>query len=119
MNEDVDMQAKMAALSRRLKELEARGALEIKVVNDFSMQIVQCSICQYGEHLVSEHPLYQLLEKYLWNKLMLLDLLNTPIVLHFQIPLIRGGRIIQIYLGRVDKDNFLLTCKLLNIKFHR
>ncbi|RVW79541.1 hypothetical protein CK203_051679 [Vitis vinifera] len=54
LNEDVDMQAKMAALSRRLKELEARGALEIKVVNDFSMQIVQCSICQYGEHLVEQ-----------------------------------------------------------------
>ena len=37
---------------------------------------------------------------------MLLDLLHTPTVLHFQIPLIQAGRIIQIYLRRVDKDNF-------------
>ncbi|KAL6319766.1 hypothetical protein AAG906_036824 [Vitis piasezkii] len=54
LNEDVDMQAKMAILSRRLEELEARGAHEMKVVNDVPMQIVQCSICKSGEHLVSE-----------------------------------------------------------------
>ncbi|RVW24215.1 hypothetical protein CK203_091413 [Vitis vinifera] len=81
LNEEVDVQAKIATLSRRLEELEARRAHEIKVVNDVPMQIVQCSICQSGEHL--------------------------------------GGGIIQIYLGRVNKDNFLLTCKLLNLKLHR
>ena len=32
LNEDVDMQAKMATLSRRLEELEARGSHEIKVM---------------------------------------------------------------------------------------
>ncbi|KAL6318388.1 hypothetical protein AAG906_040578 [Vitis piasezkii] len=84
LNEDVDVQVKMATLSRRLEELEARGANEIKVVNDVLMQIAQCSI-----------------------------------FLHFQTLLIQGGEIIQIYLGRVDKDNFLLTCKLLNLKLHR
>ena len=46
----------MVALSRRLEELEARGAHEMKVVNDVPMQIVQCSICKSGEHLVSECP---------------------------------------------------------------
>ncbi|RVW13379.1 hypothetical protein CK203_095773 [Vitis vinifera] len=56
LNEDVDVQVKMATLSRRLEELEARGANEIKVVNDVPMQIAQCSICQSGEHLVSECP---------------------------------------------------------------
>ena len=56
LNEDVDVQVKMATLSRRLEELEARGAHEIKVVNDVPMQIAQCSICQSGEHLVSECP---------------------------------------------------------------
>ncbi|RVW92986.1 hypothetical protein CK203_032830 [Vitis vinifera] len=55
LNEDVDVQVKMATLSRRLEELEARGANEIKV----------------------------LLEKCLWSKLMLLDLLNTPTVSPF------------------------------------
>ncbi|RVW86604.1 hypothetical protein CK203_045643 [Vitis vinifera] len=45
LNEDVDVQVKMATLSRRLEELEARGANEIKVVNDVPMQIAQCSIC--------------------------------------------------------------------------
>ena len=56
LNEDVDVQAKMATLSRRLEELEARGAHEIKVVNDVPMQIAQCSICQSDEHLVSKCP---------------------------------------------------------------
>ena len=36
-NKDVDMQAKMIALSRRLEKLEARKAHEIKVVNDVPM----------------------------------------------------------------------------------
>ena len=45
LNEDVDVQAKMATLSRRLEKLETRGAHEIKVVNDVPMQIAQCSIC--------------------------------------------------------------------------
>ncbi|KAL6326019.1 hypothetical protein AAG906_038511 [Vitis piasezkii] len=46
LNEDVDMKAKMETLSRRLEELEARGAHEIKV----------CSIYQSDEHLVIECP---------------------------------------------------------------
>ena len=56
LNEDVNVQAKMTTLSRRLEELEAIGANEVKVVNDFPMQIAQCSICQSGEHIVSECP---------------------------------------------------------------
>ena len=56
LNEDEEMQAKMATLSRRLEELESRGAHEIKVVNDVPMQTIQCSICQSSEHLVSECP---------------------------------------------------------------
>ena len=56
LNEDVDVQAKMATLSRRLEKLETRGAHEIKVVNDVPMQIAQCSICQSGEYLVSKCP---------------------------------------------------------------
>ncbi|RVW34770.1 hypothetical protein CK203_104453 [Vitis vinifera] len=57
LNEDVDMQAKMVVLSRRLEELEARGAHEIKLVNDVPIQIIQCSICQSGEHLASKWPI--------------------------------------------------------------
>ncbi|WJZ95065.1 hypothetical protein VitviT2T_013860 [Vitis vinifera] len=56
LNEDVDVQAKMSTLSRRLEEHEARGAHEIKVVNDVPIKIAQCSICQSSEHLVSECP---------------------------------------------------------------
>ena len=57
LNEDVGVQAKMATLSRRLEELEARGAHEIKLVNDVPIQIIQCSICQSGEHLASKWPI--------------------------------------------------------------
>ena len=56
LNENVDMKEKMTTLSKRLEELEARGAHEIKVVNDVPMQIIQCSICQSDEHLVIECP---------------------------------------------------------------
>ena len=83
------------------------------------MQIVQCSICQSSEHLVSEFPTTPVVREMFMEQTNPVDLLNTPTILHFQIPLIQGGSIIRIYLGRVDKDNSLLTCKLFNIKFHR
>ena len=57
LNENVDMEAKMTTLARRLEKLEPREAHEVKVVNDVSMQIVQYFICQSTKHLVSECPI--------------------------------------------------------------
>lgn len=37
LNEDVEMQANMSSLARRLEELEVREAHEVKVVNDVLM----------------------------------------------------------------------------------
>ncbi|RVW84034.1 hypothetical protein CK203_040538 [Vitis vinifera] len=118
LNEDVDVQVKMATLSRRLEELEARGANEIKVVNDVPMQIAQCSICQSGEHLVSECPTIPAVREMFMEQANVVGFVKHSNSSPFSNTYNPGGGIIQIYLGRVDKDNFLLTCKLLNLKLH-
>ena len=46
LNEDVDVQVKMATLSRRLEELESREAHEIKVVNDVDKEKSSKSILE-------------------------------------------------------------------------
>ena len=56
LNDDLDVKAKVAAIARRLEELETRGSHEVKVVNELPKQIIQCAICQSDEHLVTECP---------------------------------------------------------------
>ena len=48
LNEDIDMKAKVAAMARRLEELEMKKVQEV--------QAMHCSICQSYEHLVEECP---------------------------------------------------------------
>ena len=56
LNGDVDMQAKVASLARRLEELEVKGVHDVKAVHEASTQPLQCSICQSLEHRVEECP---------------------------------------------------------------
>ena len=53
LNEDVDLQAKMIALTRRLEELEAKGFHEVNAI-DNPIYLEQCSSCQSIEHKVSD-----------------------------------------------------------------
>ncbi|KAL6323331.1 hypothetical protein AAG906_029338 [Vitis piasezkii] len=55
LNEDVDMKAKFAAMTRRLEELELKKMHEVQVV-ETPVQVKPCSICQSYEHLVEECP---------------------------------------------------------------
>nr|CAN63646.1 hypothetical protein VITISV_012334 [Vitis vinifera] len=56
LNEDVDMKAKFAAMTRRLEELELKKINEVQAVAETPMQVKPCPICQSYEHLVEECP---------------------------------------------------------------
>ena len=56
MNEDDDMKAKFAAMTRKVEELELKKMNEVQAVAETLMQVKPCSICQSYEHLVEECP---------------------------------------------------------------
>ena len=56
LNQDIDMKAKLAAITRRLEELELKRIHEVQVVAETPMQVKPCPICQSYEHLVEECP---------------------------------------------------------------
>ncbi|RVW83483.1 hypothetical protein CK203_051775 [Vitis vinifera] len=52
--EDDDMKAKLAAMTRRLEELELKRIHEVQAVAEAPMQVKLCPNCQSFEHLVEE-----------------------------------------------------------------
>ena len=56
LNEDIDMRVKVAAMTRRLEELELKKIREVQAVVETPVQVMPCSICQSYEHLVEECP---------------------------------------------------------------
>ena len=56
LNEDIDMKAKVAAMTRRLEELEMKKIHEVQTIAETPMQVKPCPICQSYEHLVEECP---------------------------------------------------------------
>nr|CAN81827.1 hypothetical protein VITISV_031284 [Vitis vinifera] len=56
LNEDVDMKAKFAAMTRRLEELELKKIHEVQAIAETPVQVKPCPICQSYEHLVEEYP---------------------------------------------------------------
>ncbi|RVW87299.1 Retrovirus-related Pol polyprotein from transposon opus [Vitis vinifera] len=63
LNEDVDMKAKFAAMTRRLEELELKKMHEVQAVAETPVQVKPCPICQSYEHLVEECPTIPVLEE--------------------------------------------------------
>ena len=57
LNRDVDMKAKVAAMTRILEELELKKIHEVQAVTETPMQVKPCPICQSYEHLVEECPM--------------------------------------------------------------
>ncbi|KAL6317905.1 hypothetical protein AAG906_030812 [Vitis piasezkii] len=82
LNENVDLQAKMIALTRRLEELEAKVFHEVNAIYDIPIYMEQCSSCQSIKHELSDYPTILAMGK---------DLL----------------RIIRTSHGIVDNNNFL------------
>ena len=56
LKEDDDMKAKLAAMTRRLEELELKRIHEVQAVTEAPVQVKLCSNCKSYEHLVEECP---------------------------------------------------------------
>ncbi|RVW80504.1 hypothetical protein CK203_052856 [Vitis vinifera] len=56
LNEDINMKAKVAAMARKLEELEMKKIREVQAISETPMQAMSCSMCQSFEHLVEECP---------------------------------------------------------------
>ncbi|RVW19824.1 hypothetical protein CK203_115347 [Vitis vinifera] len=73
LKEDDDMKAKLAAMTRRLEELELKRIHEVQAVAEALVQVKLCPNCQSFEHLVEECPAIPTEREYLEIKQMLLD----------------------------------------------
>ncbi|RVW33522.1 hypothetical protein VitviT2T_019831 [Vitis vinifera] len=56
LNDGIDMKAKIAAMARRLEELEMTKMQEVQAISQTPLQPMPCAICRSFEHLVEECP---------------------------------------------------------------
>ncbi|RVX04785.1 hypothetical protein CK203_025055 [Vitis vinifera] len=56
LDDDIDMRAKIAAVARRLEELEMKNMQEVQAISQRPLLPMPCSICRSYEHLVDECP---------------------------------------------------------------
>nr|CAN71243.1 hypothetical protein VITISV_032820 [Vitis vinifera] len=56
LNDGMDMKAKIAAMARRLEELEMKKMQEVQAISQTPLQAMPCAICLSYEHLVDECP---------------------------------------------------------------
>nr|CAN76775.1 hypothetical protein VITISV_021525 [Vitis vinifera] len=56
LNDGIDMKAKIAAMARRLEELEMNQMQEVQAISLTPLLPMPCSICRSYEHLVDECP---------------------------------------------------------------
>nr|CAN82160.1 hypothetical protein VITISV_033261 [Vitis vinifera] len=57
LNDDIDMKVKIAAMARRLEELEMKKMQEVQAISQTPLQAMPCAICLSYEHLVDECPI--------------------------------------------------------------
>ena len=79
------MKAKVAAMTRRLEELELKKIHEVQAVAETPVQVKSCLICQSYEHLVEECPTIPAAREMLENKQMSLDNSSPTTMLHMEI----------------------------------
>ncbi|KAL6327966.1 hypothetical protein AAG906_031310 [Vitis piasezkii] len=56
LNDGMDMRTKIAAMERRLEELEMKNMQEVQAISQTPLQAMPCAICLSYEHLVDECP---------------------------------------------------------------
>ncbi|KAL6345663.1 hypothetical protein AAG906_017399 [Vitis piasezkii] len=56
LNDGIDMKAKIAAMVRRLEELEMKKMQEVQAISQTPLQAMPCVICLSYEYLVEECP---------------------------------------------------------------
>ncbi|RVW69670.1 hypothetical protein CK203_059479 [Vitis vinifera] len=56
LNDGIDMKVKIAAMARRLEELEMKKMQAVQAISQTPLQAMPCAICLSYEHLVKECP---------------------------------------------------------------
>ncbi|RVX07778.1 Retrovirus-related Pol polyprotein from transposon 297 [Vitis vinifera] len=103
LKEDDDMKAKLAAMTRRLEELELKRIHEVQAVAEAPVQVKLCPNCQSYEHLVEECPAISAEREMYRDQAMLLDNSGPIIICLMEIPTTQVGGIIQISHGRPEQ----------------
>ncbi|RVW27011.1 Retrovirus-related Pol polyprotein from transposon 17.6 [Vitis vinifera] len=105
LKEDDDMKAKLAAMTRRLEELELKRIHEVQAVAEAPVQVKLCPIVNHMNIWWRNALQFQLKGKCLEIKQMLLDN-SGPITMRLmEIPTTQVGGIIQISHGRPEQLN--------------
>ncbi|RVW73206.1 hypothetical protein CK203_057358 [Vitis vinifera] len=103
LKEDDDMKAKLAAMTRRLEEVELKRIHEVQAVAEAPLQVKLCPNCQSYEHLIEECLAISAEREMLEIKQMLLDN-SSPITMRLmEILTTQVGGIIQISHGRPEQ----------------
>ncbi|RVW14182.1 hypothetical protein CK203_109731 [Vitis vinifera] len=64
LNDGIDMKVKIAAMARRLEELEMKKIQEVQAISQTPLQAMPCAICLSYEHLVDQCPTIPTLPQY-------------------------------------------------------
>nr|CAN81721.1 hypothetical protein VITISV_001181 [Vitis vinifera] len=66
LNDGMDMKAKIAAMERRLEELEMNQMQEVQAISQTPLQAMLCAICQSFEHLGGGVSYHSSGERHVW-----------------------------------------------------
>ncbi|RVW18308.1 Uncharacterized protein K02A2.6 [Vitis vinifera] len=105
LKEDDDMKAKLAAMTRRLEELELKRIHEVQAVAEAPVQVKLCPNCQSYEHLVEEWPAISAEREMYRDQANVVDNSGPITMLLMEIPTNQVGGIIQISHGRPEQLN--------------
>ena len=99
LNEDIDMKAKVAAMARRLEELEMKKIREVQAIYETPVQVMSCYIYQSFEHLVEECPTILAVREMFGDQANVIGQFKPITMLHMETPTIQIGGTIRISLG--------------------
>ena len=102
LNEDIDMKAKVASMTRKLEELKLKKIREVQAVSETPVQVMPCSICQSYEHLVEECPTIPAVREMLGDQANFIGQSSPITMLYMEIPTIQIGGTIQISPGNQE-----------------
>ncbi|RVW77429.1 Retrovirus-related Pol polyprotein from transposon 17.6 [Vitis vinifera] len=105
LKEDDDMKAKLAAMTRRLEELELKRMHEVQAVAEAPVQVKLCPNCQSFEHLVEECPAISAEREMYRDQANVVGQFRPNNNAPMEIPTIQVGGIIQISHGRPEQLN--------------
>ncbi|RVW22744.1 hypothetical protein CK203_099371 [Vitis vinifera] len=110
LNEDIDMKAKIAAMTRRLEELELKKIHEVQAVAEAPLQVKPCPICQSYEHLVEECPTIPAVREMFGDQANAIGQFKATTMLHMEILTTQIGGTIQISPGSQEHLTHSFGC---------